>query len=91
MNLISNIDPTTVAALTAIAITWTQFEPIQSIVKQLDSLPGKIYKLIAKVLTCTKCFAFWGTLIYTQEFSTACIVSVFATYISNQLGTIKLF
>tara|TARA_R110000782_G_scaffold5455_9_gene18806 strand:+ start:1780 stop:2088 length:309 start_codon:yes stop_codon:yes gene_type:complete len=40
---------------------------------------------IIKPLSCVKCFAFWGGLIYTQSFISAIIISMIALVIKNIL------
>lgn len=72
--------------LACLTVTWTSFEPLQVHFKKLLLLPGKFYKLLGKLLTCTQCFGLWMTLIWFHELSlqsilSAATVSVAATYI----------
>lgn len=73
-----------------IACIFIQFEPIQKQIDKLNNLPGKIYPLIAKIFSCTKCFSFWFSLIITQDIMQACIISIIAQFINNNISTIRL-
>lgn len=59
---------------------WTHF-----------TIKGGMYGLqpIAKILTCPKCFGFWFTLIYKQDFWLALIVSLSAFVIKFVIDRIE--
>ena len=71
----------TIIALACFAVTFKRFEPTQSQLIKLTALKGKLWHQIYKLLSCSMCIGLWSTLIWTQDFGLACIVSVLATYI----------
>jgi hypothetical protein len=71
-----------ICGISCLCLTFTRFEPIQNQLKRILQLPGKIYLLIYKVLSCPTCLGLWVGLIITQNLYEASIISVFSSYLS---------
>jgi len=55
-------------------ISWLVYQATQTLSEFIDS-DKLILNLIKTLLSCGKCIGFWTTLIYTQEFLSAAVVS----------------
>jgi len=80
------------AALLANFITWffVPFEPIREyiVTKWVDfTIRYKLYFMTQwiSIITCVKCLAFWGTLVYTQNLIDAILASMLALFIKWML------
>ncbi len=73
-------------AISCLVSIFTNFEPVRNLLKKLLALDGKIYHLVYKVLSCSKCLGLWATLIITQDLYQAAIVSCLSIIISNQFN-----
>ena len=84
------------AALLANFFTWF-FAPFDNVrdyivTKWVDfTIRYKLYFLTraAVIITCAKCMAFWGTLIYTQNLIDAILASMLALFIKWMLKYIS--
>lgn len=68
-------------------ITWlvTRFEPLTMI---LELLPDKyiLLNMVILLLTCSKCFAFWFSLIYTQDIFISAFMSFMMMIYEKTIG-----
>ena len=68
-------------------ITWlvTRFEPLKII---LELLPDKyiLLNMVILLLTCSKCFAFWFSLIYTQDIFISAFMSFMMMIYEKTIG-----